>query len=57
MQLLRSTLILSLALVACSSDLSAQQAAKISPVKPAGDPATFGANIQRTMTLLATSTA
>ncbi|MEQ9009089.1 MAG: hypothetical protein RLP12_14500 [Ekhidna sp.] len=56
MQLLRSTLILSLALVACSSDLFAQQTPKFAPVKPAGDPATFGANIQRTMTLLATST-
>lgn len=56
MQLLRSTLILSLALVACSSNLFAQQTPKFAPVKPAGDPATFGANIQRTMTLLATST-
>ncbi|MFI4851626.1 MAG: SGNH/GDSL hydrolase family protein [Gimesia chilikensis] len=56
MQLLRFTLILSLALVACSSDLLAQPTAKFAPVKPAGDPATFGANIQRTMTLLATST-
>ena len=56
MQMLRSTLILSLALVACSSGRFAQQTAKFAPVKPAGDPATFGANIQRTMTLLATST-
>lgn len=56
MQLLRFTLILSLALVACSPDLFAQQTPKFAPVKSAGDPATFGANIQRTMTLLATST-
>ncbi|WP_145036637.1 hypothetical protein [Gimesia chilikensis] len=56
-QLLRSTLILSLALVACCPDLFAQPTAKFAPVKPAGDPATCGANIQRTMTLLATSTA
>lgn len=56
MQLLRFTLILSLALVAFGSELFAQQDSKYAPVQPIGDRAAFGANIQRTMTLLATST-
>ncbi|MCH9653671.1 MAG: hypothetical protein K0U86_18020 [Planctomycetes bacterium] len=54
--LLKPALILSIALAAFSPDLNAQTTSKFAKVEPAGKPSTFGARIQRTMTLLATST-
>ncbi|MDF1744585.1 MAG: SGNH/GDSL hydrolase family protein [Gimesia sp.] len=54
--LLKSALILSIALTAFSPDLNAQRTSKFAKAEPAGKPVTFGAKIQRTMTLLATST-